>query len=869
MAGEKLYPPTINGTLPAFYSEQTQNNGTVATITVPFSMNRAVDASQVGGFSLKIKTIQSNTFLGTLTSIAVGESINNGKIIFSVGNDILDKIKEGQFLKAQLAYLSIQEEQGQKVPGYYSTIGIIKYTSKPKVYIDGFKENPERIRAFTYNYTGVYEPSTDKSERPYSYNFSLYNRYNELVETSGWLLHNTNINNVASESLSLDRTIDNYSFNVQVIPDQEYFLQYSVKTINGLEIKSDKYICLEPHIIPSNFFVDLNAENIFEEGYVKVFLTLQEGKTLTNTPALQNPIAIEISRAEQINNFSTWTTFQKIYFYSYEEALNWSFKDFSIEQGITYKYCFRQYNNSGIWTERCFSNEVYADFEDMFLWDGIKQVKIRFNPKVSSFKINHLEQKIDTIGSRYPIIFRNGIVDYKEFPISGLISYYMDNNELFVNYQKDLNIISSSWASRLNKATPVNQSLNDTDMGKSWEISNTLDSLGYNMQAERKFKLKLLEWLGNGEIKLFKSPAEGNYFVRLLNISLSPEDKTGRMIHNFSCTAYEVAEFNNNNLIDLGFIKSEKIVLNSTETKTVLLSDIIHNFLYEDKTDNNPRTLTHLDFYQGIKINDEDIFEYCKIDKSNNSSGEKVYINIGIGEDSKTEIVNTYTLNVKNNFLPDLYFCFTDYNIFNDNDEINEKINKIKAFKNIIGDTQITYTYQRTIIPEVDSLDGIKDVYLVNKVETVPNTSSKPFLFEDLNREIIKFYSITFKKKKGGQLIYENNKYIDENGNVIKPVEDTDLLSFYWLEGSGNFITIYYKNTENGNITINSVPSYSLYGIKLIKLDDQLETIAYPDILVKLQNIDWNLYQGFQLDPSIYAELAYLEKVTEYEEETT
>jgi len=59
----------------------------------------------------------------------------------------------------------------------------------------------------------------------------------------------------------------------------------------------------------------------------------------------------------------------------------------------------------------------------MFLYDGKKQLKIRFNPKVSSFKNDLQEQKIDTIGSKHPFIFRNGNVCYKEFPISGLISF--------------------------------------------------------------------------------------------------------------------------------------------------------------------------------------------------------------------------------------------------------------------------------------------------------------------------------------------------------------------------------------------------------------------------------------------------------------
>jgi hypothetical protein len=41
-------------------------------------------------------------------------------------------------------------------------------------------------------------------------------------------------------------------------------------------------------------------------------------------------------------------------------------------------------------------------------------------------KNNILESKQDTIGGKYPYIFRNGNVKYKEFSISGLISYLED-----------------------------------------------------------------------------------------------------------------------------------------------------------------------------------------------------------------------------------------------------------------------------------------------------------------------------------------------------------------------------------------------------------------------------------------------------------
>jgi len=61
-----------------------------------------------------------------------------------------------------------------------------------------------------------------------------------------------------------------------------------------------------------------------------------------------------------------------------------------------------------------------------------------------------------------------------------------------------------------------------------------------------------LEWLNNGEPKLFRSPGEGNYIVRLMNVSLSPEDTLGRMLHNFSCTAYEIDDYTYNNLNSYG-----------------------------------------------------------------------------------------------------------------------------------------------------------------------------------------------------------------------------------------------------------------------------------------------------------------------------
>jgi hypothetical protein len=85
----------------------------------------------------------------------------------------------------------------------------------------------------------------------------------------------------------------------------------------------------------------------------------------------------------------------------------------------------------------------------------------------------------------------------------------------------------------------------------------------------------VLNWLNDGEIKCFKSPTEGAFIVRLMNISLSPEDKLNRMLYTFSCTAYEIAEYNINNIYEKVFkspLINQNIVL--PKINSILLTNI-------------------------------------------------------------------------------------------------------------------------------------------------------------------------------------------------------------------------------------------------------------------------------------------------------
>ena len=854
MAGTKLYPPTISGSLPAFY-----NDGGTARIAVPFSMNKAVNSSEIKGLSLKIKTVQSNTFICDLQTIGnVQTMIANKVAIFdwtniNDNNSNMKKVTIGQFLKVQMAYIDQNNN-----PGYYSTVGIIKYTAKPQIFIEGLGEDPNRIDAFRSSYTGVYQPGEDKSERPYSYKFSLYDQSMNLIESSNWLLHNTTINNVASESLSLEATTDTFSFNTSVNPDNTYYLQYSVRTINNLEVNSSLYACLEPSVGVSDLNATLYASNIFEEGYINVQFIPADGLISID------PISIEICRSEKTDNFQTWRTLQRLYFSDYEVLKNWNFRDFTIEQGVTYKYCFRQYNENNIYSDKVISNSVMADFEDMFLWDGEKQLKIRFNPKVSSFKINRLEQKTDTIGNKFPFIFRNGQVEYKEFPISGLISYHLDNNELFINTKEDLNILLGKYSERLGSPGIIAE---ENQEEKSWEITETLDSVGYNMRAERRFKLKLLDWLGNGQIKLFRSPAEGNYFVRLLNISLTPEDKLSRMLHTFSCTAYEVADFTYNNLLDLGFLTPRDTINTESGIRTINLANWISQNITSKDQLNEP-----------IQINTDSISWEISVDQASGIPNENsFYIRVGPSETGKTLIVaynGGFTINTQNtsSHLLDIYFCPADnFDFIQDYNDSNDLTTIKNQLQSLVGDSQITYRYNKSNIV-YGEFQQLEDVYLTNKVEMIIGDAIKDFIdipnktvylpnkhiYVIEQYEVLKIFSLNFKEKQIRNIIKDGNLYKDEDNTTISSFDDFSLYHITELNEEGN--EKYYCCSKNGilqNVHYDSFDS----SVKIVAKNNG-KSISFKKAPPSL-NLPNQVYKTIELGNGVYLECVYQVKITQ------
>lgn len=521
----KLFPPIVEGTIPAFYSE----NG-ILKISIPFSLNRAVSKTQIAGLALKIKTVQSSSYLYTIEQHnSTYFDVESSPWVQFEFEDTNKSLKLGQFYKLQIAFI---DKDGNI--GYYSTVGVSKYTTLPTISINDF--TVETINMHAQRYTGFYsQEGGDTTERVNTYRFDIYNSLNEIVYTSGEQLHNT-----SNDIEPYYESYDIYELNVDLPIDASYRIKYSITTMNGLEVSTPRYRIVQKASLQAEIQATLEISMNEDNGYIDVNLIGVKDAQGLETLATG---AFLLSRSSEESNYTQWDEISRFKLAA-QPPTRRLWQDFTIKQGKKYRYSIQQYNDKGLYSDRILSNIIYSNFEDAFLYDGEKQLRIRYNPKVSSFKADVLEAKMDTIGGTHPFIFRNGRAYYREFPISGLITYKMDNDQLFLSYS-DYNL-----------------------------EEDTTNLTSGNIAQEREFKMAVYKWLTNGEPKLFRSPTEGNFIVRLMNVSMSPNDTLGRMLHTFSATAYEVADFTYENLNGYGFIHLSDPEVARMRWETIQLSKL-------------------------------------------------------------------------------------------------------------------------------------------------------------------------------------------------------------------------------------------------------------------------------------------------------
>lgn len=552
----KLYPPYIEGKIPAFVKEST------IRLTVPFQLNPLVGKNDFDKLVLVLKSISGEQLRGIIEArpYYVYEE-NNQDIHMGYADFIIPTtdtsggwttpINIGQYYKVQVAF-----KDGDNI-GYYSSTGITKCIAKPACSIDNLQQ--DKVVANPFTFIGKYEYDTSKgdNEKLYSCRFDVYDDSYSLYDTSGEIIHSANKTDGK----------DTWELTKNLQPDKIYYIQYNYLTQNNYEGNTPKYPIMEG-------LFD-SAGEWYKDLILKVEAKNESGKNVIVVEQPEKPMPVngsyKIVRASSETNYKDWVDMFEFSVANWyiTPAITWD--DYFLTHGVKYKYALQRFNSKGVRLERGLETApILADFEDMFLFDGKRQLRLAFNPKVSSFKTTILENKVDTLGGSYPFFYRNGNIAYKDFPISALISINMDENFDFLDEEKVNQLLSSEDGVPApgRPSTPTNL---------SEAVSRTTMLTTDNVRIERGFKTEVLDWLNDGKFKLFRSPAEGNFLVRLMNVSLSPNDTLGRMIHTFNANAYEVGVSDIRSLLKREEFKPEVKALNIKASEDILLKEISQN----------------------------------------------------------------------------------------------------------------------------------------------------------------------------------------------------------------------------------------------------------------------------------------------------
>ncbi len=801
--GQKLYPPYVEAASPA---QIVNSKATVATLRIPFQMNRAVSWADLGEDKLQMALILKTVSTGkTVIDGLIGQAItylneyNSSAALFTINkNDQGFYPIAGQYYKAQIAFIDTDNNIG-----YYSDVTVVKFTEEPRVTIEGLDGGG--LNNSQYIYTGLYE-SSDLSEKVYSYEFNIFNTATGLLhDSSGTQIHNS------STDLERGKSTDVWTSYKTLKDDTQYNIEYVVKTLNGLTISSGGYPIMAASTLD---LVARNTEFVAtlhrDDAYVHIHLLPKDSdatiKTITGNFVLM--------RSSSEDGFTSWN---EIYRFSLANnyPLMTLWKDFTVQQGYSYKYAVQAYTNSGLYSNRfeckyytseqdesadaklrnlhnAETNVSYSsgwhylndgnglpvDFEDAFLYDGKRQLRICFNPKVSSFKSTILETKVDTIGGKYPFIFRNGNVEYKEFPIAGLITMVSDENELFMQGLKDKDPVR------------VKSQVGGSKTQVPLDPQSTYNQLSAeNFRREREFKMEVLKWLTNGQPKLFRSPGEGNYIVRLMNTSLTPNDQLGRMLHNFQCTAYEMAPYDFLNLEKYGFITARtanlqelKFKMMNTSATQIVLSSAAYYFAILQQYG---EWVVKVTYANGTS------FTF----NAGNVSGQYIFDKDALADNP---IISITTVSGRPDTASKILFGY-----YAENSAVLTlitDINRYSVITQIIGHPQTDYRKDSLELNQILAItDGIDRAHQDKTFDTIPRVT------------LGKFYFLKAECRETTPLFYSGGKYY-ETINLTKEKVDWDDTAIYNVLQlqEGEWVSVkQYSGRPSNNIILDD-PDYTI-----------------------------------------------------------
>lgn len=503
-----LFAPILRTTQPAFAASQ-------SSLTVYYTLPQAASLTDITNIEVKVNTQDTNTNVVNNATGILSVSATVGSFSISKG-----ELKTGHWAAGKLYKIQARLVNSSSQKSEWSNVMITKAITPPQVKIlngETTESNTNEISAIHSEtetmptfYGGV-NFTAGESEYLDTYRFDLYHD-GELVESSGEVQYNRST-----------EARPQYRFHKQFSKYDTHSVILSIVSNNGYTVESKAY---DFEVISStageltNLAISVDSTSIpcIENAMIQV--------RLTSTEELNGNYVIV--RSDEDTNYQVWNDVAYLTYVGKQVTDELVFTDYYIECGKRYKYAVQRKQTNNARSELLLPQDTsphWVNFEYSYLCGQGTQIKLNFNGEVSSFKHTQLVGKLDTLGSTYPTIAYNGHAYYAEFPLSALVSAYMDEENIFM--EKDFEVLSTNPTAE-------------------------------TVQIERKFRHKVETFLNNKQYKLFKTPTEAdkNIIVALTGAILSPQRNLNRMIYSFSTNAYEVAENTLSNLKDLGILKT-------------------------------------------------------------------------------------------------------------------------------------------------------------------------------------------------------------------------------------------------------------------------------------------------------------------------
>lgn len=505
-----LFAPILRTTQPAFAASQD-------VLTVYYTLPQAASLIDITNIEVKVNTQDTNINVVNNTAGILSLSVSTNNFSISKGALKVGHWAAGKLYKIQARLVNASGQKSE-----WSNVMITKAITLPQVKIlngETTTSDPNEISS-THSETvtmptfyGEAIFATGESEYLDTYRFDLWYE-GEIVESSGNIQYNSSTD-----------AAPQYRFRKQLPYYDEYSVTFSIVSNNGYEATSKPYVF---EVISNTVGTITNLAVTVDSTSIACIENAMIQVRLTSTEKLNGNYVIV--RSDEDTNYQVWDDIAYFTYVGKQLTNELVFTDYYIECGKRYKYAVQRKQTNNARSELLLPQDTsphWVNFEYSYLCGQGTQIKLNFNGELSSFKHTQLVGKMDTLGSTYPTIVYNGHAYYAEFPLSALVSAYMDEENLFM--EKDFEILSTNPTAE-------------------------------TVRIEREFRHKVETFLNDKQYKLFKTPTEAdkNIIVTLTGATLSPQRSLNRMIYSFSTTAYEVAENTLANLKDLKILKIDE-----------------------------------------------------------------------------------------------------------------------------------------------------------------------------------------------------------------------------------------------------------------------------------------------------------------------